>query len=366
MQIITRTNRQLPTMRGGWNPALRSIFTLDDGSKWFLAESGSTPNNSNICYCQFDGRDWVRRGSVMLPAGINQNLAHISDGKRFYSYGCSVTNLIQVAADPAEIKTNMTAYSTVGPLLPYGSNYTGAIFLEPDTRVVWHDVVGVNGDVGEFRYWYNHAGRGWNGPVRTALPGYNSIGYCSMQGLTSFEIYGLCQLYLGSYPHGSKRVAALRIPRLGQPMRLAVVTKTADQKQEPIDLFADKTKHTHLLLKTDAGQIEYWHAEPNRWPSGATRVSQIAASQARFCVSKKGVHLGAAMPDGFAVYTADPKWFGGPVDWSAIPSQKLAYPEGCGVPCGVWPGRSRSLLSAPEFAVCGQFPDSDHLVFSTF
>lgn len=365
MRLITSRNRQLGSMRGGWNPALRSIFTLADGSRWFVADTGSTSNNSALNYFLFDGQSWIRRGSVMLPAGIGQNCSHITDGRKLYSYAIAGQSLVEVAADPSEIRANMTAYRTFGPTLSHGTNYCGAMFIEPNVRVVWFTTVGPNGGAGTWAYTFCHGNLGWNGPILSQLGGFNSLGYCHMQSMPNFEIFGAAQAYAGQFPNGSKRMAALHIPRLGAPMKMAVITKLPDQKQEPLDIIVDKTRHVHLLWKNDRGEIEYWHAEPKHWPSGTMRVAQIAASQARFCVSKEGVHLGAAFPDGFSIYTADPRWLGGPVDWQAIPKRSIAYPLDYprgSVPCGVWPGRSRTLLKAPEFAICGPYPDQDHLV----
>ena len=72
-------------MSGGWNPALRGILVMNDGLRWFAAETGNdTAVNSAVIYYRLGPAGWKAAGSAALRPGVQQNLATITDGRRIF------------------------------------------------------------------------------------------------------------------------------------------------------------------------------------------------------------------------------------------------------------------------------------------
>ena len=80
---------------------------MDDGSRWFAAEQGTNVEvNSAISYYRLGPDGWKKAGSVMLPAGIQQNMATITNGRMIYSYGCTQNSVIETWFDTAKPRWN--------------------------------------------------------------------------------------------------------------------------------------------------------------------------------------------------------------------------------------------------------------------
>ena len=92
---ITVQNRNTDTMSGGWNPALRTIMVMNDGSRWFTAENGTGANTAMVYY-RLGPAGWRAAGSVALCTW--------ADGDTFGVVASPTMNLTQLAAQMRAIR----------------------------------------------------------------------------------------------------------------------------------------------------------------------------------------------------------------------------------------------------------------------
>jgi hypothetical protein len=90
---LTDANRQYDNvMDGGWGSHLRAPMRNQNGDLFFAVDQGPDVNhNTSINYFKKTTTGWQQIGSLTLPAGIQQNMAHIMAGNRYiYSYGVAM------------------------------------------------------------------------------------------------------------------------------------------------------------------------------------------------------------------------------------------------------------------------------------
>lgn len=363
--LLTSQNRRAHTMTGGWNPALRSILVMNDGSKWFAAERGNSVRvDSTMLYYRLGPTGWKAVGSVMLPRGVQQNMATITDGRFIFAYGCARNKVIETWFDTTKPGWNLNTSNALwagGSVINPGpeSNYIGAAWQDK-TRIVWWTTVGPGGSGGTWTYTYNH-GRGWNGPVVSGLGGYNSLGYVRAQFVGPSRLRMIGQDYLGGFPSGHRLVATTTF-RLGNacqwtPRLLGKASTPLDQWQP------DSTDGTQVLYRT------YNHKTGYSFVSGKTATTTIfSAVQARFIVTDRyfGLVLGyKSYVEARFVPRAAATGF---VDWNAVPPTTLPLPvalksRGLSAIWSVDASKQPNASNQFEFAVCGGHPTCDRLIF---
>lgn len=352
-------------MTGGWNPALRSILVMNDGSRWFAADRGNSVSvDSTMVYYKLGPTGWKAIGSVTLPAGVQQNMATITDGRYIFAYGCAGHSVIETWFDTTRPHWNLNTANALwasGTVINPGadSNYVGAAW-QNGTRVVWWTTVGPGGSGGTWTYTYNH-GRGWNGPITSGLGGYNCLGYVRAEFVGPGKLRMIGQDYLGSFPSGRPLLATTTF-RLGNACTWAPLLRGA--ASTPLDLWqSDSIGGTHLLYRTYKNTIGYSFTE------GKTTTTTIfTASQARFIVTNGylGLVLGykTSLEARFVPRTAANRF----VDWNTITPVTLQLPaafkaHGVSAIWGVDASKQKNASDQLEFAICGGHPACDRLIY---
>jgi hypothetical protein len=352
-------------MSGGWNPALRSIMIMNDGSRWFAAETGSdTHANTAMVYYRLGSDGWRAAGSVVLPLGIQQNMATVTDGRFIYSYGCTSNWVIETRFDTTRPRWNLAsgnAIRTRGRVINPGSeaNYVGAAWHN-NTRIVWWTSVGLHGAGGQWVYTYN-SGSGWHRPLVTTLGKYNEVGYVRARFDEQSRLQLVGEAYRGEYPTGRRYTVEATVV-LGNKCRWTPVLPRV--ARSPLDFWQDGGSATHFLYRMSPRLVGY-----SLGPEGTVPHAAFAAMTARFI--SDGDHLGLVL--GYKRYVevrlVSRAETSGPIDWTAVPPIIIELPKAlksAGV-SAVWtvdesrqPGTSNRL----EFAICGGYPARDNLIYS--
>jgi hypothetical protein len=363
--LITAQNRNAPTMYGGWNPALRSIMVMDDGSRWFAAELGTNVEvNSAIAYYRLGPNGWKMAGSVMLPAGIQQNMATITNGRVIYSYGCTRGSVIEAWFDTAHPRWNLisgNALTASGHVVNpgAGSNYIGAAWHNKN-RIVWWTTGGKSGSGGNWTYSYN-GGSGWNGPIVSGLGGYTTVGYIRAQFDDRNRIRMIGESYLGQFPNGVEVLSTTTV-KLGNSCKWTPARR--DVGRSPLDLWQeDSSNATEYLYATPPHKVGY--SSDARFAGNS---ATFAALQARFIVSRDQFALVLAFKNSVEVRIIPRSEAKGYIDWNAIKPINFDLPKSLKSTgsCAIWnvdeskqPHESNQL----EFAICGSYPAHDNLIF---
>jgi hypothetical protein len=360
---LTAMNRNATTMSGGWNPALRGILVMNDGSRWFAAETGTDVQiNSAMVYYKLGPSGWKAVGSVALPAGIQQNMATITDGRVIFSYGCTRSSVIEAAFDtarPGWNRSTSNAITTGGvPIDPSASaNYVGAAWRN-GTRVVWWTSVGAAGASGQWSYAFN-AGRGWSGAIVSDLGGFNDVGYVRAR----FDDRGRLRLigegYVGEFPNGHKNMVGTTVT-LGYTANWVPLLPTV--ARSPLDLWRGDAG-IHYLYATAGDRVGYWFGAKGSKPMFFT------ATTARFIAA--GDRLGLVLANRTSVevrLVSRAAAAAGPIDWTTVPPVKIDLPaplRAAGV-SAIWTAdESRQPHGSErlEFAVGGGYPARDNLIY---
>jgi len=363
---VTARNRNTPTMSGGWNPALRSIMLMNDGSRWFAAETGTDVHtNTAMVYYRFGPGGWRAVGSVVLPTGIQQNMATITDGRFIYSYGCTRNWLIEARFDSTRPRWNLAAgnaITTRGRLIHPGAaaNYVGAAWHN-NTRIIWWTSVGLNGSGGLWAYAYN-TGNGWHKPVITRLGKYNDVGYVRARFDDDSQIQLIGEGYRGAFPAGRRYLVAATLV-LGNKCRWAPVLPR--DARSPLDLWREPgDAATHLLYRMSPKLIGYSFGT-----SGTIRPTAFAATTARFISDDKQLGLVLGYKRYVEVRLVARADASGPIDWAAVPAITITLPKALrsGGVSAVWTvdeSRQAAASDRLEFAICGGYPVRDNLIYS--
>jgi len=361
---ITAQNRNAPSMMGGWNPALRSIMVMDDGSHWFAAESGTDVSvNSTMIYYRLGEDGWKEAGSVVLPAGIQQNMASVTDGRTIYSYGIARSTVVETWFNTDKPGWNLSTGNSLtasGSVIRPGSasNYVGAAWHN-NTRVVWWTTVGANGAGGSWSYSFNQGG-GWKNPVVSGLGGFNDVGYVRAQFDDQSQLRMVGESYRGRYPFGEKYLFATTLTLGKQATWAPVLQQTAFT---PMDIWQEGSGSSQYLYRTRTDQIGYSFGS-----GSAARSITFAALDGRFVADKDRLGLVLGYGNFLEVRVVKRSEATGFIDWNAIVPIKIGFPESLGKAglSAIWnvdhskqPNDSNQL----EFAIAGAYPSYDHLVY---
>lgn len=370
--LITADNRAHDDMHGGWGPHLRAPMRSSDGSLWFAFDGGpGVLSNTTVHYARQTDGVWETVASQMHGPGIQQNAAHVMRGGLVMTYGIDTTQsrleeCYFDTQDPSYAACNTVtiggAYST-----PPNSNYVGAAIGPGDETVVWFTVVGAGGGQGQFVYTYNFGG-GWNGPVASALPGYNDMAYVRAHFSAPNQIQWLGQAYVGAYPTGSYAIGVDEVP-LGETPTFATLGPAAaagESIRNAGDIWIDPdTGDAHALARVD-GVMHYYFV-----PSGASWGDHLQPVQtldgvvrARWLFAPGGPLVMVASGGGINLRWADP---GPAIDWNTAARTPVEIPaDGFESPSAIYamgPEYQTAAVEGLHFAVCGQFDLADHEIW---
>jgi hypothetical protein len=361
---VTATNRHSTTMSGGWNPALRGILIMNDGSRWFAAETGSsTQINSAMVYYRFGPTGWKAVGSVVLPAGIQQNMATVTNGKIIYSYGCTRDSVVETWFDTTRPRWNLSTGNAItagGRAISPGAqaNYVGAAWHN-NTRIVWWTQVGADGSGGQWAYAYN-SGRGWNGPVVSGLGGYTDVGYVRAQFDDRGRMHMIGEGYLGQFPAG-QRYMLTATAILGNACRWVPVLPAV--ARSPLDLWRTDGGATQFLYRIGPNRVGY------SFGTNAHAVPTVfKAMEARFISNGDQLGLVLAFKQSIEVRLVPLSAAAGSIDWAAVTPITIPLPtvfKSRGV-SAIWTAddsRQPHGSDRLEFAVCGGYPVRDNLIY---
>ncbi|HEX3149557.1 MAG TPA: hypothetical protein VHR66_15895 [Gemmataceae bacterium] len=364
---LTTTNRNSPTMSGGWNPALRSILVMDDGSRWFAAETGGdVSTNTSMVYYKFGLTGWRPVGSVNLPAGIQQNMATITNGKVIYSYGCTRNTVIETYFDtthPGFNRSTSNAITAGGVAITPGreANYVGAAWHN-NTRIVWWTTVGANGTGGTWSHCFN-SGRGWNGPVTISLGGYTDVGYVRAQFDEKNRLRMIGEAYSGEFPAGGRYLVSATLVLGNACAWTPIFPQTA---RSPLDLWReDGSVGTQYLYRVTPTKVGYSFG-----PKGAPKPVLFNALEARFISDADHLALVLGYQKSVEIRIVPRSQASAWIDWKSIAPIKVSLPKNlqtAGV-SAIWnvdSSRQPYEPSQMEFAICGGYPARDNLIYDS-
>jgi len=358
-------------MFGGWGPHLGHLVRASASSGagtslWFVddscAQTGGAGvvcdvlDNHTLGYFEKTASGWQARGSVTLPAGIQQNTATLAGatGGVLHTYGVDVKNHVLRECSFATA-TGPTGCSALPFTLLPSSNYLGAAIAPNGSRLVWWTTV-VDGGGGSFHYVVDYGG-GWNGPRSGGVGGYNDASYANIafggDAPSRFTLHG--QLVSGLAPNWGF-VGAVGTGDLTTTD--AVVWSTpfgaaADPVVSTNDIWTDPASDdTHLVARTQAGAAAYYH----RPKGGGWSVKPFllpATYRARFVLSlNRLVLVYGPNAGGLAWRIAAPsaRPAGSPVDWAKLPEHVLALPGDFGAVQAIYP-ESPAYQKAPASGI---------------
>jgi hypothetical protein len=368
---ITDQNRHYPEMYGGWGPHLRAIMRDDAGVSWFAIDRGEDVlHNRSIVYLRRDGDVWSEVATQDHTGGVQQNAAHLLQAGTIHTYAVDVAShwlthctFTTATATP----TGCNALVIGGPYVtPASSNYVGAALLPGGAHLVWFTVVGESGGAGQFAYSYDFGG-GWNGPVVTALPGFNDVAYLFASFTSPSHATLLGTTFTGVYPNGTFDAVVVEL-ELGQPAQFVVLAAEGGlEVSVGNDIWVDPTSGAAHVLASTAGGLGYWFRPPGEaWPDHAVAREIVAsASTARFVAPTGGpfaiadigvgtgaleIRIAATAPDQPATWTE--------AETIAIPTVTTGFDP----PSALWvegPTYQDTPPTGLHVAACGQYPNSD-------
>jgi hypothetical protein len=361
---LTARNRNAATMSGGWNPALRGVLVMNDGSRWFAAEGGSDVQvNSGMVYYRLGPTGWKAVGGVVLPPGVQQNMATVTNGRVIYSYGVTRNAVVEVWFDTTRPRWNLTTANTIAasgrPIVPgAGANYVGAAWRN-NTRVVWWTEVGAGGAGGRWVYAYN-SGRGWNGPVVSGAGGYTDVAYVRARFDGPHRLRMVGEAYMGAFPAGRPYLVTATLVLGNAVYWVPVHTRFA---QSPLDLWREEGAATHFLYRVGPAKVGYSYG-----PQARAKPTVFGAREARFITDGTRLGLVLAYKQTIEIRLVLRDRAAGWIDWAAVPPITLDLPadlKGSGV-SAIWPAdESRQPHGSDrlEFAIGGGYPARDHLIY---
>jgi len=370
--LITDTNRAYDNMHGGWGPHLRAPMQASDGSLWFAYDGG--PNvleNTTIHYARRDDAGWTTVASQAHGAGIQQNTAHVLRNDILLTYGVNTGSSV---LEECYFDTNDYGYAACNTIqiggaysTPPASNYVGAALGPNNEKVVWFTVVGASGGTGQFIYAYDFGG-GWNGPVVTALPGYNDMAYVRAHFRVANEIAWLGQAYIGAYPNGSFALGVDEVTLGNAPsfQTLGPSPMPDETVRNAGDVWIDPdTGDAHGLGRVDGVMHYYFVPAGEAWAEHLQPVQSLdGVVRARFARAGDGPLVMLASGGGMHLRWAPP---GGAVDWDAADTLDVMIPvEGFDSPTALYAAGDEyqsEAMSGIHFAVCGQFQVADDQIW---
>ncbi|MEM6990289.1 MAG: hypothetical protein AAF721_07325 [Myxococcota bacterium] len=368
---ITDTNRAHVDMHGGWGPHLRAPMHGPDGALWFAYDGGpGVLSNTTVHYAQLGADGWSTVASQPHGPGIQQNAAHVLRDASIVTYGIDTTGnrLEQCTFDTSALAGSCSTVDIGGPYsTPLNSNYVGAALGPANETVVWFTVVGAAGGQGQFLYTYDYGG-GWNGPVVSALPGYNDMAYVRAHFRGPSLIDWVGQAYIGAYPNGSYAIGvgevdfgqAAAFETLGPaPLAGEAVRNAGDVWIDPVNGDA------HALARVDAEMHYYYLPNGSPWADALQPVQTIPGMvRARWLHEDGGPLVLVGSGGGVEVRWAEP---GAAIDWTVAPSLPVEIEaEGLDNPTAIYasgPQYQTAAVTGLHFALCGAYGVSDHEIW---
>ncbi len=370
--LITATNRAYDNMHGGWGPHLRAPMEASDGSLWFAYDGGpDVLSNTTVHYARQTDGVWETVASQAHGGGIQQNAAHVMRGQFILTYGIDTTSarLEECYFDTEDASNAACNTITIGGpySTPPNSNYVGAAIGPSDEVVVWFTVVGNAGGQGQFLYTYNYGG-GWNGPVVSALPGYNDMAYVRAHFSAPSQIQWLGQAYVGAYPNGSYAIGVDDVPFGEAPafQTLGPSPRQAESVRNAGDVWVDpQTADVHGLARVDGVMHYYFVPGGEAWGNHLQPVQSLdGITRARWVHAPGGPLAMAASGGGIEIRWAQS---GAAIDWTAASVAPVDIPsDGFESPSAIYamgPEYQNAEVTGLHFAVCGQYDVSDHEIW---
>lgn len=340
--VVTHRHRFVPgSMFGGWGPHLGhlvraggALFFVDD----VCSQAGSA---SDLPLCDVDDNHtigvhrltedgWVLLAVMNPPGVVQQNTATIAsaDGTRLHTYGVdsgasTVVECTFVIASGAHACAALPI--ATGPF----ANYVGAAVSPLGHRMVWWTGV-VDGGGGSFHFVVDYGG-GWNGPRSGGAAGYNDASYVNLAFDPAGSAFTLhAQLVGGLAPnwtfHGATGSGDLAV---AAPVTFAtdLAAVEGDAMSSTNDVWIDPDGDTHLLARSAAGKLVYFHRpvggtfSPVSWWDATFRGRFVPFADRLAVVfgpNGQGLRLVASTPADVAST--------GPVPWSSREERALDLP----------------------------------------
>ncbi len=373
--LVTDQNRHYVEMHGGWGPHLRGVMHDDRAQRWFVSDAGpSVALNDAILYFRRDVEGWTAVGSQPHLPGVQQNAASLLHGATLHTFAVDVVgHQLEHCAFDVELAAaqGCEAIAIGGPYAtPPNANYVGAALGPDPVHLVWFTVVGDAGGAGALVYTYDYGG-GYNGPVATALPGYNDFAYvfASFRGPSEVVLAG--QAFTGQYPVGSYDAVVVEL-MLGSAPTFTTLGDGDVDVRTAADVHVDPDSDaTHVIAETDAGALAYYFKPGGAaWADHLAPVSLVPDSFRGRFVAVEGAPLalvrGSASDGGIEILRAG-EGADGPIAWAA--AEVLAVPDlgpGFGAPSALYvPTRSYfdAAIDRLEFVACGAYGVADGLLW---
>lgn len=376
--VITTAHRAIPgAMFGGWGPHLGHLVrTAED--RLFFADDACEPGscdvdvNQRLDVHELVGDAWVLRGSVPLPAGIQQNTGTIADGDQLLSFGVDVLahQIVSCRIDPDDAVA-ATCAPIVASALPLSTNYVGAAVSPDGYPVTWATTVG-NGSGGSF-HWFVDYGGGWNGPRTGHVGGYDDASYVNIAfdgGARSTSFVMHAQLVAGVAPNWAFDAAfADGDAASGDAVAFALLPDAPDDPLASTnDVFVDPASgDTHILARTAGGAAAVLF-RPRGGSFGPPSFALSATYRARWVLLADGTLVAAYGRDGQGLYyrafPAQARVAGQPLDVAAAPEIAVPLPAGYETLWAIYPESRSYQGSAPpslNLALVGAARDTEVL-----
>jgi hypothetical protein len=296
---ITSAHRFVPgRMFGGWGPHLGhlvrsagALYWVDDLCDQDVPGDCDVNVNRRVGVFRREASGWTRIGTMPLT-GIQQNTAALAhaDGLRTYGVDVTTSRLVECTF---VLASGASACATLPFPLGPNANYVGAARSPRGALVVWWTNV-VDGGGGSFSYLVDYGG-GWNGPRTGPIGGYNDCAYAhaafapTTQAMTFFGqvVSGSAPAWTFSTLVGEASLATTDAPAWAS----ALTSPPADSIASTNDLFIDdRTGDAHLLARSTAGAVVYYHRpESGSWSSPS--VVAAATYRARWLVTESSVAI---------------------------------------------------------------------------
>lgn len=273
-RVVTDQHRFVPgAMFGGWGPHLGhlvraggELFFVDDVCSQQASASDLPPCDVNddhsIGVHRLTGDGWVRVAVMNPPGVVQQNTATIAsaDGTKLHTFGVD-----SGAAVVVECTFGIASGAHTCAALPIATgpfaNYVGAAVSPLGHRMVWWTGV-VDGGGGSFHFIADYGG-GWNGPRSGGTAGFNDASYINLAFDPDGSAFTMhAQLVGGLAPnwtfHGATGSGDLS---LAAPVVFATDLAAAmgDAMSSTNDVWIDPDGDTHLLARSAAGKLVYFH-----------------------------------------------------------------------------------------------------------
>lgn len=346
--VITTDHRFIDgQMFGGWGPHLGHLVRSGpsaSGDLWFVDDVCSQGGGAlaacdvlhdhTLGYYRLAPGGWELAANVPLPGTLQQNTATIAsaDGATLTTFGIDVASWAVVACD-FDVAAGPAGCATLSLAMAPGSNYVGAAVSPQGYRLVWWTTV-VDGGGGSFHYGIDYGG-GWNGPRSGPIGGYNDASYVNVAfapGAQTFTMHA--EMVSGLAPNWTFTAGVGEADMsTADPVTWSVplADPPNDRASTTNDVWIDPASgDTHLLARTDAGSVAYYH-RPSNGAWSAPLFTIASALRARFVPhGDRLAMLAGSSTEGLLSYVARPqdRPAGQPIAWESLVPQHVALPAG--------------------------------------